>query len=149
MDMGSVISARFHLDNLHITGTDRLDDAGIIKILDALQNLTKIVHAQSKTIDELFEKIAELRSNMTDVHEAVSTPVKGSSSTTDPQLGSQMNSRSDPKVIPLSQRIVPASKGAQPQLRGLSSFDSAAEFFLKTIHGIHGCVYMFFLAILL
>ena len=47
-----------------------------------------------------------------------------------------MNSRSDPKVIPLSQRIVPASKGAQPQLRGLSSFDNAAEFFLKTIHGI-------------
>ena len=69
VDMGKLISCKFKLDNLHILGPERNDDQ-VLKILDAVNSLKLVVKTQHDTIDQLFEKIAELRTNVTDVHEA-------------------------------------------------------------------------------
>ena len=74
VDMGTIIRAKFRADNLHITGTQRLD--GMQKVVEAIQTLTKSVELQGDSVDKLFERLKEIRLNVTDVHEAVSSPKK-------------------------------------------------------------------------
>ena len=99
LDMGVQIRSKFRLDNIHITGTERLD--GINKITDAVGSLSKLVQSQSKQIDDLFQAITDLRGNMTDVHEAVSTPVKSS--------GQRVTVSKECNMAPVESRLVPSS----------------------------------------
>ena len=117
LDMGVQIDAKFKLDNIYITGTEHLD--GINKIIKAVESLIKLVQLQSKQIDDLFQVVTDLRGNMTDVHETVSTPVK--------TRGERVDVSKEFNMAPIERRLVPSSKSS-PQLVGLSSFDTAAEY---------------------
>ena len=119
IDMGTIIRSKFESDNLHITGPTRLN--GIMRIVDAIQTLTKRMELHQKKFDGLFEKIKELRMNVTDVHEAVSTPTK-------PPTAS--------KSVPITQRIV-SGKVVSSKVT-LSNYDSAMEFYLSIKSGSKG-----------
>ena len=123
VNMGMQIEARFKADNIHITGTDRLN--GVQKIIDVVQSLSKVVEMQTKKLDKLYALHSEMVVNLSNVHKAVQTPEKYKS------VSSKSNDEPPIAPIPVTQRLVPSSKTTVTSLS--KRFDTAAEYYLECV----------------